>query len=42
MDESLREALEKERQKHNIELIPSENFVSKAVLELQGSILTDS
>lgn len=32
---------EKERQEHNIELIASENFVSKEVLEAQGSILTN-
>lgn len=29
------------RQEHNIELIASENFVSKAVLEAQGSIMTN-
>ncbi len=32
---------EKLRQEHNIELIASENFVSKAVLEAQGSIMTN-
>ncbi|XBQ83617.1 serine hydroxymethyltransferase [Candidatus Phytoplasma solani] len=32
---------EKERQKENILLIASENFVSKAILEAQGSILTN-
>lgn len=32
---------EKIRQEDNIELIASENFVSKAVLEAQGSILTN-
>ncbi len=32
---------EKQRQEENIELIASENFVSKAVLEAQGSILTN-
>lgn len=32
---------ETERQRHNIELIASENFVSKEVLEAQGSILTN-
>ena len=32
---------EKNRQKNNIELIASENFVSKAVLETTGSILTN-
>lgn len=33
--------LEFKRQRNNIELIASENFVSKAVLEAQGSILTN-
>jgi glycine hydroxymethyltransferase len=32
---------EMERQKHEIELIASENIVSKAVLEAQGSVLTN-
>lgn len=32
---------EKKRQKENIELIASENFVSPEVLEVQGSILTN-
>lgn len=32
---------ERKRQKNNIELIASENFVSKAVLEAMGSILTN-
>ncbi len=32
---------EKERQQYHIELIASENFVSNAVLEAQGSILTN-
>jgi RpiB/LacA/LacB family sugar-phosphate isomerase len=32
---------EKQRQQENIELIASENFVSPAVLEAQGSILTN-
>ena len=43
MDKELKEALELERkrQENNIELIASENYVSKAVLELQGSILTN-
>ena len=43
MDKILREALEKEktRQQNNIELIASENYVSKDILELQGSILTN-
>jgi glycine hydroxymethyltransferase len=33
--------LEKQRQQDNIELIASENFVSPAVLEAQGSVLTN-
>jgi len=33
--------LEKERQMHGIELIASENFVSKQVLEAMGSVLTN-
>ena len=43
MDKSLREFLvcERGRQENNIELIASENYVSNAVLELQGSILTN-
>ena len=43
MDKCLKESLEleKKRQQDNIELIASENYVSKAVLELQGSILTN-
>ncbi len=32
---------ETERQEHNLELIASENFVSEAVLEAQGSIMTN-
>lgn len=32
---------EKRRQKYGLELIPSENYVSKAVLEAAGSILTN-
>jgi glycine hydroxymethyltransferase len=32
---------EHERQRHSIELIASENFVSRAVLEVQGSVLTN-
>ncbi|HIV82392.1 MAG TPA: serine hydroxymethyltransferase [Candidatus Salinicoccus merdavium] len=42
-DPKLFEAIESEfnRQDKNIELIASENFVSKAVLEAQGSILTN-
>lgn len=43
MDKVLEEALKKERkrQEENIELIASENYVSEAVLKLQGSILTN-
>ncbi len=43
MDKILSEALlsERKRQENNIELIASENYVSKSVLELQGSILTN-
>jgi len=43
MDKKLKEALLKEtkRQQNNIELIASENYVSKSVLELQGSIFTN-
>jgi glycine hydroxymethyltransferase len=43
MDSKLKDALllETKRQQGNIELIASENFVSKDVLELQGSILTN-
>ena len=43
MDKKIKEALEKElkRQNDNIELIASENYVSKSILELQGSIFTN-
>jgi glycine hydroxymethyltransferase len=43
MDRILEETLikEMERQEHNIELIASENYVSKDILKLQGSILTN-
>lgn len=34
-------SLEKKRQRHHIELIASENFASPAVMEAQGSILTN-
>ena len=42
-DNDIAEAISKEleRQRTHIELIASENFVSKAVLEAQGSILTN-
>src|SRR5438105_5826171 len=32
---------ETERQQYNLELIASENYVSEAVLEAQGSVLTN-
>ena len=43
MEKTLQEALEKEtiRQEQNIELIASENYVSKDILTLQGSVLTN-
>lgn len=43
MDVKIKEALEKEkeRQKYNIELIASENYVSDDILMLQGSIFTN-
>lgn len=43
MNQILKEALlnERQRQEENIELIASENYVSKDILELQGSILTN-
>lgn len=43
MDKILKYALRKEtkRQEENIELIASENYVSKDILKLQGSILTN-
>ena len=43
MDKKIKEALEKEklRQQNNIELIASENYVSKDILTLQGSIFTN-
>ncbi|RXK17563.1 serine hydroxymethyltransferase [Macrococcus sp. DPC7161] len=42
-DQKVFEAIQKEfdRQNKNIELIASENFVSKAVMEAQGSVLTN-
>lgn len=33
--------LERNRQQNKLELIASENFVSKAVMEAQGSVLTN-
>lgn len=43
MDKRIREILDKEknRQRDNIELIASENYVSNDILELQGSIFTN-
>ena len=43
MDKKIAKALKKEtiRQEENIELIASENYVSKDILKLQGSILTN-
>ncbi len=43
MDNNIKKALTKEadRQQKNIELIASENYVSKSILELQGSIFTN-
>ena len=43
MDQKILKALEdeKNRQYNNIELIASENYVSKSILELQGSIFTN-
>ncbi len=43
MDKKILEALKAEtkRQQNNIELIASENYVSKSILELQGSIFTN-
>jgi glycine hydroxymethyltransferase len=43
VDPSVAEAIEheKSRQQENIELIASENFVSPAILEAQGSVLTN-
>ena len=43
VDLEIFEAVERElnRQQYHLELIASENFVSKAVLEAQGSVLTN-
>lgn len=43
MDKIIKEAIRNEtkRQNENLELIASENFVSKAVLEAQGSVFTN-
>ncbi|MDD4570269.1 MAG: serine hydroxymethyltransferase [Tepidanaerobacteraceae bacterium] len=43
VDPEIAEAIEKEtyRQQHKLEMIASENFTSKAVMEAQGSLLTN-
>lgn len=43
VDPEIAEVLEKElgRQRHTLEMIASENFVSRAILEAQGSVLTN-
>ncbi len=43
MDKLIKKSVDKElkRQRNNIELIASENFVSKDILKLQGSVLTN-
>jgi len=43
MDNKIKEALNSElkRQNENVELIASENYVSKSVMELQGSVFTN-
>ena len=43
MDKNIAESVKRElkRQRENIELIASENFVSKDILKLQGSVLTN-
>ena len=43
IDHEVFEAIEQEkkRQEENIELIASENFVSQAVMDAQGSVLTN-
>ncbi|MGS0652426.1 serine hydroxymethyltransferase, partial [Staphylococcus arlettae] len=42
-DKEIYEVIQNEfnRQNNNIELIASENFVSEAVMEAQGSVLTN-
>ena len=42
-DQAVFESVERElnRQRNNIELIASENFVSEEILELAGSVLTN-
>ena len=42
-DPALQSAIDEElgRQQHEIELIASENIVSRAVLEAQGSVMTN-
>lgn len=43
VDPEIADVLEKElgRQRHTLEMIASENFVSRAILEAQGSVLTN-
>ena len=43
VDPEIAEAIEKEtyRQKYKLEMIASENFTSKAVMEAQGTVLTN-
>ncbi|MFN7094378.1 MAG: serine hydroxymethyltransferase, partial [Burkholderiales bacterium] len=43
LDSEIYELIEQElvRQEEHIELIASENYVSKAVMEAQGSVLTN-
>jgi len=43
IDPEIFQAIERERQRQfeNIELIASENFTSRAVMEAQGSVLTN-
>src|SRR6476620_3671360 len=41
VDPDIADVIGKERERHEIELIASENIVSRAVLEAQGSVLTN-
>lgn len=43
VDPEIADAIEKEthRQQYKLEMIASENFTSKAVMEAQGSVLTN-
>ena len=42
-DQEMKEAIDRElsRQRNKLELIASENIVSRAVMEAQGSVLTN-